>query len=250
MRLSGQHALITGGATGIGAAIAWQLAGEGARVSIIGRRLEPLKAAAAALEAQGFADIFFATADVTVAEDLAGAIAAARARNGRISILVNNAGEAESAPFLKVSEEMWGHAIAVNLDGVYRCCRAVLPDMSEAGQGRILTIASTAGLRGFAYSAPYVAAKHGAVGLMRALAVELAGGPVTANAICPGFTDTGIVARAVEKIRLKTGRGEAETRAELGRLNPGGRLIDPREVAELALDLILSDRNGEAVEIA
>jgi NAD(P)-dependent dehydrogenase (short-subunit alcohol dehydrogenase family) len=250
-RLAGHHAVITGGGTGIGAAIAEALAREGARVSLMGRRLEALQRTAEALVAKGLAGIGYQTTDVVDRCRVGAAFAAARQWNGgRISILVNNAGIAESAPFLKISEDAWQQAIAVNLSGVFYCCQEVLHGMIQAGEGRIVTIASTAGLRGFAYSAPYVAAKHGAVGLMRALAAELAGSPVTANAICPGFTDTEIVARAVRTIRRKTGRSEQEARAELGRLNPSGRLISPEEVAALVVESVLSDRNGEALEIA
>lgn len=250
MRLAGQHALVTGGATGIGAAIAWALAAEGAKISIIGRRVEQLKATAAALAGAGHSNVFFTTTDVADKYRIGSAICAARDRNGRIAILVNNAGIAESAPFLKVTDEMWQRAIAVNLEAVYHGCRSVLHGMIQAQQGRIITIASTAGLRGFAYTAPYVAAKHGAVGLMRALAEELKGTPITANAICPGFTDTEIVARATRRITRKTGRSEVEARAQLAKLNPSGRLITPEEIANAVVDLVLSERNGEAVEIA
>lgn len=250
MRLAGQHALITGGGTGIGAAIAWAMAREGAKISIVGRRLEPLEATAAALDAEGFRHIFFTTADVTDPVRIHGAVDAARGRNGRISILVNNAGLAESAPFAKVTPEAWRQVMAVNLDAVFHCSQAVLHGMVEAGQGRIVTIASIAGLRGGAYIAPYVAAKHGAVGLMRALAVELAGKGVTANAVCPGYAETEIVAAAVRNIRAKTGRSEDEARAGLAAMNPGGRLIAPQEIADAVVALVLSDRTGEAVEIA
>ena len=251
MRLAGQHAVVTGGGTGIGAAIAEALAREGARVSLLGRRVDRLEQTAGWLTDKGLQGIGYQTTDVSDPSRVSSAFAAARQWNGgRISILVNNAGVAESAPFLKVTDEAWRQSLTVNLDGVYHCCREVLHGMIQAQEGRIVTIASTAGLRGFAYAAPYVAAKHGAVGLMRALAAELSGTPVTANAICPGFTDTEIVAQAVRKIRRKTGRSETEARSELGRLNPCGRLITPEEVAAVVLDTILSDRNGEAVEIA
>jgi NAD(P)-dependent dehydrogenase (short-subunit alcohol dehydrogenase family) len=140
--------------------------------------------------------------------------------------------------------------LAVNLDGVFHCCQAALPDLLAAGAGRIVTIASMAGLYGFAYASPYIAAKHGAVGLMRALAAEFAATGLRANAVCPGFVDTEMTVESVANIRAKTGRSEEEARGELARLNPSGRLIRPEEVAETALALILSDRNGEAVEIA
>jgi NAD(P)-dependent dehydrogenase (short-subunit alcohol dehydrogenase family) len=240
MRLADQHALITGGGTGIGAAIARALAAEGAKVTVVGRRIEPLDAIARQIGGIAIA------ADVT---DRA-ALDRVAAQAGPFTILVNNAGLAESAPFAKVTVEAWRQVMAVNLDAVFHCTQAVLPGMVEAGRGRIVTIASIAGLRGGAYIAPYVAAKHGAVGLMRALAVELANKGITANAVCPGYADTEIVAAAVRNIRNKTGRSEAEARAELAAMNPGGRLIAPEEIAALTVDLILSDRNGEAVEIA
>jgi NAD(P)-dependent dehydrogenase (short-subunit alcohol dehydrogenase family) len=237
MRLAGRHAIVTGGGTGIGAAIAAALEADGAVVSRIGRRAEKLGP-------NGF------TADVTERARVDSAFAAARAAHGPIAILVNNAGEAGGAAFAKLSAERWRHLLAVNLDGVFHCCQAALPDLLAADAGRIVTIASTAGLRGYAYTAAYVAAKHGAVGLMRALAEEYAKTSLTANAVCPGFTDTDLVVGAIANIQAKTGRSEAEAKAELARLNPSGRLIAPQEVAETVVELLLSDRNGEAVEIS
>ncbi|MES2987797.1 MAG: SDR family NAD(P)-dependent oxidoreductase [Pseudomonadota bacterium] len=240
MRLTGQHALITGGGTGIGAAIARAMAAEGAQVVVIGRRLEPLQQVAAEIHGVAIA------ADVTDRT----AIERIVADTGPFSILVNNAGLAESAPFAKVTDAAWRQVMAVNLDAVFHCSQAVLPGMIAAGGGRIVTIASIAGLRGAAYVAPYVAAKHGAVGLMRALAEELAGKGVTANAICPGYADTEIVAAAARNIQAKTGRSDEEARAELAKFNPSGRLIAPQEIAQAVVELVLSDRTGEALEIA
>jgi NAD(P)-dependent dehydrogenase (short-subunit alcohol dehydrogenase family) len=237
MRLAGAHAVVTGGGTGIGAAVAEALTGEGARVSRIGRRPEKLGP-------EGFA------ADVTDRGQVEAAFAAARAAHGPISILVNNAGAAAGLPFARVTEKLWREMLAVNLDGVFHCCQAALSDLLVAEAGRIVTIASMAGLYGFAYAAPYIAAKHGAVGLMRALAAEYARTGLRANAVCPGFVDSDMTVASVANITAKTGRSAEEARAELARLNPSGRLIAPAEVAAAVLALILSDRNGEAVEIA
>lgn len=237
MRLAGRHAIVTGGGTGIGAAIAAALEAEGAAVTRIGRRADLLGPGGLA-------------ADVTDRTSVDTAFAAARAKHGPISILVNNAGQAGGEAFARITPELWRERLAVNLDGVFHCCQAALPDLRAAEAGRIVTIASTAGLRGYAYTAPYVAAKHGAVGLMRALAAEFAKTGLTANAICPGFTDTDLVAGVVANIRAKTGRSEDEAKAELAKLNPSGRLIAPAEIAALTVELVLSDRNGEAAEIA
>jgi NAD(P)-dependent dehydrogenase (short-subunit alcohol dehydrogenase family) len=237
MKLAGRHAIVTGGGTGIGAAIAEALEAEGAAVSRLGRRLDKLGP-------NGFA------ADVTDRAQVDAAVDAAREAQGPISILINNAGAAHGAPFARVSEQLWRDMLAVNLDGMFHCCQAALPDLLAHEAGRIVTIASMAGLYGFAYASPYIAAKHGAVGLTRALAAEYAKTNLRVNAVCPGFVDSDMTVGSVANIRAKTGRSEAEARAELAQLNPSGRLITPDEVARVALELILSQRNGETVEIA
>ncbi|MEA3001572.1 MAG: hypothetical protein QOH81_360 [Sphingomonadales bacterium] len=247
MRLAGHHALITGGGTGIGAAIARALAAEGARLTLVGRRREKLEEVGC-----GDFDALVAPADVTDREQVFDAFGTAREAQGPITILVNNAGGTASAPFAKVTPEQWRETMAVNLDALLHCCQAALPDLLQAEAGRIVTIASSAGLRGYAYCAPYVAAKHGALGLTRALAEELNGTKVTVNAICPGFTDTDIVAAAAARIGASTGRSDAEARDALAKLNAGGRLLAPGEVAAAVLRLCLPESgsiSGQAIEL-
>lgn len=248
MRLDGHHALVTGGGSGIGAAIARALAAEGARLTLVGRRLEALQEVAAELPSA-----LPTPADVTNRQEVATAFATARQAHGPITILVNNAGAADSAAFQRVTPEGWRRSMALNLDALLHCCQAALPDLLAAAAGRIVTVASTAGLKGYAYTAPYVAAKHGAIGLTRALAVEFANTRLTVNAVCPGFTDTGIVAEAVATIQAKTGRSEEEARAQLANFNPQGRLVMPQEVAGAVLWLCLAESrsiNGQAIAVA
>jgi NAD(P)-dependent dehydrogenase (short-subunit alcohol dehydrogenase family) len=245
MRLSGHHALVTGGGTGIGAAIARALAAEGAKLTLVGRRRDKLEE----VGSEAF-DALVAPADVTDRAQIDDAFAIAREAQGPITILVNNAGAAAGVPFAKVTPELWRGMLSVNLDGMFNCCQAALPDLLAAEAGRIVTVASMAGLYGFAYAAPYIAAKHGAVGLTRALAAEYAQTSLRVNAVCPGFVDSDMTMETVANIRSKTGRSAEDARAELARLNPSGRLIAPEEVAAVLLDLVCSNRNGEAVEIA
>jgi NAD(P)-dependent dehydrogenase (short-subunit alcohol dehydrogenase family) len=245
MRLKGRHALVTGGGTGIGAAIAKVLAAEGARITIVGRRIGPLEEVARALDGAAVA-----RADVTDPDQVAAAFAAARSAHGPITILVNNAGSAESAPFAETSPEIWRHTMAVNLDALLHCCQAALADLLGADAGRIVTIASTAALEGYAYAAAYTAAKHGALGLTRALAAELATTRVTVNAVCPGFTDTPLLDRSIADIVRATGRTEREAREALARLNRRGRIVAPQDVAAAVLRLCLPEGDrvtGEAV---
>lgn len=227
MTLANVHAVVTGGGTGIGAAIAHVLSQHGAKLTLIGRRAEPLKEVSATLPAS-----HFEVADVTDQASVALAFAGARRAHGPVSILINNAGGASTAPFARTTIEAWRASMAVNLDGVFHCTQAALGDLKQASAGRIVTIASTAGLKGYAYTSAYVAAKHGVVGLTRALAVELATTTVTVNAVCPGFTDTAIADTAIAAIERATGK---DGRAALEDFNPQRRLIDPAEVAAAVL---------------
>jgi NAD(P)-dependent dehydrogenase (short-subunit alcohol dehydrogenase family) len=229
-RLAGRHAVVTGASRGIGLAIAGALVAEGARVALFGRDAARLDAAALALGATDRTAPI--VADVTSASGLREAMNRARQRFGPVQILVNNAGEATSAPFLKTDDAIWQRMLSVNLTGVYACIREALPGMLEDRFGRIVTVASTAGLRGYRYGTAYAAAKHGVIGLTRSLALELAEEGITVNAVCPGYTDTDLVRDAIANIVRKTGRSEDEARAALVAGNPQHRLIQPDEVAQ------------------
>ena len=220
--------MVTGGGRGIGATVARALLDEGASVSIIGRRLDVLQAFAASAPDR----VHPACADITDPEAVSAAFGAARERFGPFGILVNNAGQASSAPFLKTGLELWRQMIDVNLTGTLLCTQAALPDMLQQGWGRIVNVASTAGLVGYGYVAAYCAAKHGVVGLTRALALEVAKKGITVNAVCPGYTETDILRDSIANVTAKTGRSAEEARAGFAAGNPQGRIVDPEEVAD------------------
>jgi NAD(P)-dependent dehydrogenase (short-subunit alcohol dehydrogenase family) len=244
--LAGKHALVTGGARGIGAAITRALLGHGARVTMLGRSPD-------AKDAGVEAGLAYLQADVVDPAKVASAFAAARSRFGPIAILVNNAGQARSAPFLKTDSALWRTMIQVNLDGAFYCTQAALPELVDAGWGRIINIASTAGLVGYSYVTAYCAAKHGVIGFTRALAMEVATKGITVNSICPGFTETDMLKQTVHAIVSKTGRTEAEARAELAARNPQKRMVQPEEVANAVLWLCLPGSEavtGQAIAVA
>jgi NAD(P)-dependent dehydrogenase (short-subunit alcohol dehydrogenase family) len=251
LSLDNRHVLVTGAGTGIGSAIAAACAQAGARVSLAGRRRDPLRALQAALgpeRAHAVADF-----DVTDADKVRAGVAAARRAFGPVEILVNNAGEAPSAPFVKTDLATWNRVIAVNLTGAYLVTREIVPDMIEKRGGHVINIASTAGLVGYAYVSAYVAAKHGVIGLTRALALEFARAGITVNAVCPGYTETPMFEQAVANIVAKTKRSADEARATLAASNPQGRVITPQEVAETVLWLAspaARSITGQAIAIA
>ena len=251
MTLEGKHALVTGGARGIGAACARALLLHGARVTLAGRDAQALVHAVEEMSVLG--DVDMQLIDVSDASSVRDGFAAAVARSGRVDILVNNAGQAAPAPFGKTDAALWQRMLDVNLTGTFHCTQAALPGMLEAQWGRIVNVASTAGLVGYRYVSAYVAAKHGVIGLTRALALEVAAKGVTVNAVCPGYTETDIVREALANIMAKTGRSQEQARAELAAGNPQKRLVQPEEVANAVVWLCQPDAaamNGQAIAVA
>jgi 3-hydroxybutyrate dehydrogenase len=244
--LQGRHALITGGGTGIGASAATHLNAAGARVTVLGRRPEPLEIIRKIVNGAAV------QADVTDRAAIERAFDEARSANGPIEMLVVNAGIADSAPFAKTSRDSWDRIIATNLTAAFDCAQAALPDLLASEQGRLIFVASVAGLRGVPYAAHYAASKHGLLGLMRSLAVEFAKTNLTVNAVCPGYVETPMTADSIARVMTKTGRSENEARAAIEGQNTSGRLIHPDTIGTMILTLCLplsQDVTGAAITI-
>ena len=251
--LAGQHAIVTGGGRGLGAGIADALAAQGAHLTLMGRTADTLETAGAALAEQHGVEVQWQTADVTDAASVEAAFAAAADKQGAASILVNNAGGAESAPFKRTDTALLQKMIDLNLMSVFYCTHQVLPAMVDAGHGRIINVASTAGLVGYRYVSAYVASKHAVVGLTKSLAMETAKSGVTVNALCPGYIDTDMTQETIRNIVAKTGVTPEEAEAQIAATNPQARLIQPAEVAAAVVWLALAESGsitGQSIAVA
>ena len=244
--LEQRHALVTGGGTGIGASAATHLNAAGAKVTVVGRRPEPL---------ESIRKIVGGTAvqcDVTDREQIDRAFDEARAANGPIEMLIVNAGIADSAPFGKMTRDSWNRIIAVNLTAAFDCAQAALPDLLASEHGRLVFVASVAGLRGVPYAAHYAASKHGLLGLMRSMAAEFARTRLTVNAVCPGYVETPMTYQSIARVMEKTGRSEDQSRGAIENMNASGRLVHPDGIGTMIMTLCLPqsrDVNGAAVTI-
>ncbi|MEM8851957.1 MAG: SDR family oxidoreductase [Pseudomonadota bacterium] len=242
--LNGRHVLVTGGGTGIGRAIAERLMADGAAVTVTGRRLEVLR---------GVEGAFAVQMDVGEEASVASGVAAARAENGPVHICVANAGIAEGRSLRDTDAAFWRRMMAINLDGCFYAFRACIPDMLAAGWGRAIAISSIAGVKGLKGAATYTASKHGMIGLVRGLAADFTGKPLTINAICPAYVETDIIEYNLTRIMERTGKSEAEAMALMQGANPHGRLIAASEVAEMAAYLCSDGAesvHGQALQIS
>ena len=251
--LKNKLALITGGGRGIGRAIALAFAREGANIAVAARTLDQVNQVAAEIEQQYHSKALALVCDVSDPSSVQKMFAAVRENfDGDVDILVNNAGVAESATLANTTDELWHKHLNINLSGTFYCTRAALPAMLKNGWGRIVNIASIAGKTGAPYITAYAASKHGVMGLTRSLAVEVGASGVTVNAICPGYVETDMVSKALERIKTRTGRSEDEALDTLKKMSPQNRLVTSEEVAALAL-LLASDEgrgiNGQGLNI-
>jgi 3-hydroxybutyrate dehydrogenase len=236
-------AFVTGAGRGIGRAISLRFARAGFAVGLAGRSHPHLLEVADEITDSG-TEVRAVVCDVTNRRSIERAVEKVHRELGEIEVLVNNAGIADSAPLATMADELWDRILAVNLTGSYLCMRVIVPGMFERRRGRVINIASIAGLTGFAYTAAYCAAKHGVVGLTRAVALEAASKGVTVNAICPGWVNTDMTRASIERIARTTGRTPEDARSALERMSPQGRLIEPDEVAAVAIFLAGPDAHG------
>jgi NAD(P)-dependent dehydrogenase (short-subunit alcohol dehydrogenase family) len=246
LEFEGRHALITGGGTGIGAAAAEHLNAAGAKLSLLGRRIEPLRAVAEGLGGTAI------QCDVTDPERVRAAFDEARAANGPIDCVIVNAGIAESAPFHKMTRESWDRIVATNLTAAFDCTHAAIGDLLKSDSGRLVFVASVASLRGVPYAAHYAASKHGLLGLMRSLAAEYAKTRLTVNAVCPGYVDTPMTDQSVARVSEITGRSPDDSRTIITNQNASGRLVDPQAIGTVIAMLCLPlsrDINGAAITL-